>query len=547
MSPASEESGGDPPPHSPAGSAGALSSGSAEVSALLDAIRAIAGRDLSGVSDLARLGEIRELWPAMCSLSGVLADRVGDVHGSGAARADGFVSTVSWLRGRLHVDNPRAATLVRVGSGLAGLTASHAALAAGEISLEHAAALADAATDLGVVFSVELEKIVLDYAREHTPAEVRRLVRRIKLHLMDDDTAAERQIRLFEGRWLTASTTFEGMVHLEAMLDPVTGARVLAALEAYMPGPDPDSLTGRTARQRKADALADMVAMAMANANRADAGGEKPQIIVTTSLETLQRQLADAAAQERARRQASRAKLLEQTNPGQGPAAEQADTERADMEQADTEPADVDQPAAAERQAEQADTHVAGDNGSGEDGADDDGPGVDSLRREQPADPGPHAVVDKLAGIHDWLRPGTPALFGPCHEPICADAARRLACDARIIPVVLGSCSEPLDIGRQSRIIPTGLRRAVNLRDTHCRFPGCDRPPSWCEGHHVIPWALGGTTCLNNIILLCQFHHTMVHEGRWRLVFNPTKGIVRVYRPDGTLHDLVSERGGPAP
>jgi len=113
--------------------------------------------------------------------------------------------------------------------------------------------------------------------------------------------------------------------------------------------------------------------------------------------------------------------------------------------------------------------------------------------------------------------------------------------------VVLGSCSEPLDIGRQSRVIPTGIRRAVNLRDKYCRFPGCDRSPSWCEGHHVIPWALGGTTCLNNIILLCQFHHTMVHEGRWRLVFNPTKGIVRVYRPDGTLHDLVSERGGPAP
>jgi len=95
MSPGSEESGGDAPPDSSTGSAGGGAGpraadrppASAEVTALVDAIRVLAKRDLSGVPDLARLAEIRELWPAMCSLSGLLADRVGDVHGSGAARA----------------------------------------------------------------------------------------------------------------------------------------------------------------------------------------------------------------------------------------------------------------------------------------------------------------------------------------------------------------------------------------------------------------------------------------------------------------------------
>jgi hypothetical protein len=131
----------------------------------------------------------------------------------------------------------------------------------------------------------------------------------------------------------------------------------------------------------------------------------------------------------------------------------------------------------------------------------------------------------------------------PDGETVCAETARRLACDAEVIPAVLGSAGEPLDIGRLSRVIPTGLRRALVLRDQHCRFPGCDRPPAWCDGHHVVAWSRGGPTALDNLVLLCAFHHTLVHEGRWRLSLDPASATVRVRRPDGTLHDLVSRRG----
>ena len=65
-----------------------------------------------------------------------------------------------------------------------------------------------------------------------------------------------------------------------------------------------------------------------------------------------------------------------------------------------------------------------------------------------------------------------------------AEAARRLACDARILPVVLGGAGEPLDVGRAAYIVPTGLRRALIARDRGCAFPGCDRPPHWCHAHH---------------------------------------------------------------
>lgn len=88
---------------------------------------------------------------------------------------------------------------------------------------------------------------------------------------------------------------------------------------------------------------------------------------------------------------------------------------------------------------------------------------------------------------------------------------RRLACDAEILPMVLGSRSEPLDVGRRKRLVSGGLRRAVECRDRHCTFPGCDRPPPWCQVHHVIPWQAGGSTSLDNSALLCQRNHTIVH------------------------------------
>ncbi|MBO1754532.1 HNH endonuclease signature motif containing protein [Allobranchiibius sp. CTAmp26] len=94
------------------------------------------------------------------------------------------------------------------------------------------------------------------------------------------------------------------------------------------------------------------------------------------------------------------------------------------------------------------------------------------------------------------------------------DAAtlRRLACDADLIPAVLGGDSEPLDVGRAKRLFTGGLRTAIIHRDQHCTFPGCDRPPDWCDAHHVTPWWAGGKTNLQNAALLCARHHTIVHR-----------------------------------
>ncbi|MBO1754430.1 HNH endonuclease signature motif containing protein [Allobranchiibius sp. CTAmp26] len=97
-------------------------------------------------------------------------------------------------------------------------------------------------------------------------------------------------------------------------------------------------------------------------------------------------------------------------------------------------------------------------------------------------------------------------------ELLDAGTLRRLACDADLIPAVLGGDSEPLDVGRAKRLFTGGLRTAVIHRDQHCTFPCCDRPPDWCDAHHVRPWWAGGETTLTNAALLCARHHTIVHR-----------------------------------
>ncbi|KAB1928877.1 DUF222 domain-containing protein [Micromonospora noduli] len=95
------------------------------------------------------------------------------------------------------------------------------------------------------------------------------------------------------------------------------------------------------------------------------------------------------------------------------------------------------------------------------------------------------------------------------------EAVRRLACDATLLPAVLGGTGQVLDVGRQRRLITGPLRRALVLRDRGCAFPGCDRPPRWCHAHHIHHWADGGPTSLSNAVLLCGHHHRHLHHSDW--------------------------------
>jgi Domain of unknown function (DUF222) len=112
---------------------------------------------------------------------------------------------------------------------------------------------------------------------------------------------------------------------------------------------------------------------------------------------------------------------------------------------------------------------------------------------------------------------------------ITASEARRLACTAGIIPVVLGGDSEILDLGRTRRLHSTAQRKAMALRDRHCRGEGCTVPATFCEAHHKKPWANGGTTTLDDSALLCSWHHHRIHDPAYRHEYLPN-GDIRYHR-----------------
>jgi len=108
----------------------------------------------------------------------------------------------------------------------------------------------------------------------------------------------------------------------------------------------------------------------------------------------------------------------------------------------------------------------------------------------------------------------------------------RLACDATVHRVITDGASSILDYGRGTRTIPPAVYTALVLRDWGCRFPGCDRPAEWCDGHHVQHWRDGGPTRLSNLALLCSRHHHVVHQPGWHLRLDPV-GVVEVTDPQG--------------
>ena len=115
---------------------------------------------------------------------------------------------------------------------------------------------------------------------------------------------------------------------------------------------------------------------------------------------------------------------------------------------------------------------------------------------------------------------GTSLLTGQLLAP---ETIRRMACDATIIPIVLGTDSEILDVGRARRLFPPGILRAMWLRDKGCTIAGCTAPPHWADAHHLVHWIDGGQTSLTNGALLCGRHHTIAHQRGWTATATTTE------------------------
>ncbi|HVF06442.1 MAG TPA: DUF222 domain-containing protein [Frankiaceae bacterium] len=137
----------------------------------------------------------------------------------------------------------------------------------------------------------------------------------------------------------------------------------------------------------------------------------------------------------------------------------------------------------------------------------------------------PEILVHVPAGEAAFLGNGT---------PLTPAAADRLGCDARFRRLVLDAAAVPVELGRATRVVPPALRKLVALRDGGCRYPGCPRGAAFCEAHHVRFWRQGGPTSAANLVLLCRFHHHLVHDRGHALALRPD-GTVEATRPDGRI------------
>jgi hypothetical protein len=423
--------------------------------------------DAAVVPDAVLASRMIELVRLRAMLDATLVEHLAVFDARAAGRYDGAASTQAWLRARLRLGGGQGGQLLLAARNLAGLPLVGKAFAAGEISLEHATAVTWLVAEVGAEAVADYEPILVDLARQAPPRSLQKAcahVRQLLAHAADsepDGAAADQQRR----RFLSVARTLAGMVHVQGLLDPVAGDVVLTALQAAMPVPSEQD--GRSATQRRADALVDVCADWLASGRPPASGGVQPQVQVTVSLRALARQ-APALVRDQPAGQP----------PGGGLSGRQPDL----------------------------------------------GPGGGLSGGQPKSEP------------WGWLLGDVPVLADG--QPITAGQARRMACDAGIMPVVLGSNSEPLDVGRATRVVPAGLRRALRLRDGGCRFAGCDRPAAWCDAHHLVHWADGGPTTLDNMILMCRFHHTLLHEG-WRL-HGCVNATIRFQRPDGTWLHLTS-------
>jgi hypothetical protein len=415
---------------------------------LAAAAEALDEENLDAVTDVALGTQVRSIWVALCRLQAQLSRRVAVFDERGAAARDGARSVRDWLRHRLRLDAVEAGRHATVAATLAGRPATAAAYLRGEISLDHVAAIDEAAWMLGDdAMTRGVERILLEHARREPPGRLRRISRRLR-ERGDPQAGLEAFRRVRAHRFLDVIRAATGAITLRGQLDAGDGELLLAALAAHgVPGGPagagaaPALVGGEvevtaagagTPEQLRADALVSLC-RAVLRTDLLDLGrgrGDRPRVVVTVALETLR------------------------TGPRDGPVAEEARL------------------------------------GSG--------------------------------------------------EPVPAGTARRLACDARVLPAVLGEASEVLDIGAETETVTQGLRRAVELRDRGCRFPGCDRPTAECEAHYVTHWARAGLSIVDNVVLQCPHHHVLVHEGGWQVTRDPYTGEVRARRPDGTRLDAVS-------
>ncbi|CAB4879504.1 unannotated protein [freshwater metagenome] len=242
--------------------------------------------------------------------------------------------------------------------------------------------------------------------------------------------------------------------------DAITGEKLLTALSPLTePRPAADGTPDdRSPAKRRADAFGHILDRYLASSDRPTEGGEKPHVNLHIRLQDLQ-SLASQSSDDITDDETTRA------------------TTEFDSDLVD--PVDID-------------TTAETNNEAG-------------------------SVTADRGAYRDLFGDGTTVGWLPWMGPLSRNTSRQLACDCLLTAIVMDENGNPLNLARTARTVTAKQKRALTARDHGCAFPGCGRPAAWTEGHHIWHWTDGGPTDMNNLVLLCGFHHRLIHHSDWEV------------------------------
>ncbi len=445
----------------------------------------------------------------------------------------GCTSCAEWLGWRTGLTPGAAREHVRVARALADLPKLSDAMRRGRVSYSKMRAVTRVATP-------ETEDDLLNVVLSGTAAHVEKIVRAWRRVDRLAEQAEDR--RRHETRSLRTWVDENGIVVVRGRLSPEVGAVVRRALEAACDqarGAGSAGATGAVAdgkaapdagaeapslAQRQADALGVIAECALSGGLDRGTAGDRYQVVVHVDAEALT-EAPDVPA-------GTSGMAMSGSAPRDGAHASEGTPAAASGSQGHGDHSDV--PAGTSA----TDALVPVRRGNGQEAR------AVSVRREPRPFMGQADTPERAAPSHRSQAPcpgPRPASSTPagCRQTvleeaggihISAETARRLACDASTVGMQHGPGGETLAVSRRTRTISPALRRALNARDRQCRFPGCRNVR--VDAHHIVHWAHGGATALDNLVLLCRRHHRAVHEEGFRVTLDAA-GNVEFVRPDG--------------
>lgn len=397
---------------------------------------------------------------------------VADIDARVSREKLGFPGPAGWLTSTTLLSPSKANKIVALARGLKNFPDIADAVNTGVMTIDHAALILDFAETPPTNLPQEGKDIArkaMITAATGPGARTGRIREAIaKLH--DTYGGKTPPAEDTDRNELFASTTLNGRLALKGDFDAVTGEKLLTALSPLTePRPDPDRTQDeRSPARRRADAFGHILDRYLASSNRPTEGGEKPHVNLHIRLQDLQsrggQDHGDITDDEITR------------------AAEQSDS----IDPAD--PVDLDTGNPIHSDAAESDPRGESDSPTANRGA-----------------------------YRDLFGDGTAVGWLPWMGPLSRETSRQLACDCLLTAIVMDENGSPINLARTARTVTAKQKRALTARDHGCAFPGCGKPAAWTEGHHIRHWVDGGPTDMNNLVLLCGFHHRLIHHSDWEV------------------------------